>query len=73
MERWGLAFRLLGVGFYIGICIVGGITGGLWLDGKLNTRPIFVIAGLILGLVFAAYGVYRMILPLANDKRTRGK
>ncbi|MFC1860960.1 AtpZ/AtpI family protein [Chloroflexota bacterium] len=66
MNRWGSAIRLVGVGFYIGCSIVLGVTMGLWLDSKLNTQPILVIAGLFFGLFLAGYGVYRMLIPLLN-------
>ena len=67
MEKWGPAARLIGVGFYIGICIVGGVMGGLWLDNKFDTRPIFVLIGLILGLILAFWGTYQMLLPLIRN------
>jgi len=67
MEKWGPAARLIGVGFYIGICIVGGVMGGLWLDNKFNTRPIFVLMGLLLGLILAFGGTYQMLLPLLRN------
>ncbi len=73
MSRWEAAFRLVGVGWYVGICIVLGVVGGLWLDNKFNTKPILVIVGLILGIIVAFYGVYRMILPNINNKRNKGK
>jgi len=66
------ALRLVGVGFYIGGSIVVGVISGLWLDAKLNTAPIMVIAGLFIGLVVAFYGVYRMLLPLINNKQNKG-
>ena len=72
MNRWGVALRLVGVGFYIGGCIVLGVFLGLWLDDKLNTSPILVIVGLVLGLILAFYGVYQMLLPLLGDKRRKG-
>jgi len=68
MNRWQAALRLIGVGWYIGGCIVLGVFAGLWLDNKFNTKPILVIVGLILGLIIAFYGVYRMILPNINKK-----
>ena len=71
MSRWEAAFRLIGVGWYVGVCIVLGVFGGLWLDDKLNTSPILVIVGLILGIIVAFYGVYRMILP--NISKNTGK
>ncbi|MFC1932670.1 AtpZ/AtpI family protein [Chloroflexota bacterium] len=73
MRRWEAAFRLVGVGWYVGACIVLGVLGGLWLDNKFNTNPILVIVGLILGVIVAFYGVYRMILPNINKKRSKGK
>ena len=72
MSKWGAALRLVGVGFYIGGCIVLGVFGGLWLDSKLDTRPILVIVGLLFGIAVAFYGVYRMLLPLMGNKREKG-
>jgi ATP synthase protein I len=71
MNRWVAALRLTGVGFFIGACIVGGTFAGLWLDGKLNTKPFFMIGGLVVGLVVAIYGVYQMIRPLMDNKRDK--
>ena len=72
MGRWEVALRFIGVGWFIAISILLGVLGGLWLDGKLGTSPIMVIVGLILGLVVAFYGVYRMLLPLIRDRRNKG-
>jgi ATP synthase protein I len=65
MEKWMPALRLTGIGFYIAACIVGGILLGWWLGDK---KPVFMMIGLIIGLVIAVYGVYRMIKPLMNQK-----
>ncbi len=73
MKRWEAALRLVGMGWYVGICIVLGVVGGLWLDKKFNTEPTLVIVGLISGVVIAFYGVYRMILPNINKKQNKGK
>ena len=73
MSRWVAALRLTGVGFYIGISIVLGVVIGLWLDNKLDTGPVFMIAGLILGVIVAGYGVYRMLLPLFDNKQDKEK
>ncbi|MDP6646964.1 MAG: AtpZ/AtpI family protein [Dehalococcoidales bacterium] len=73
MSRREMALRLLGMGWYVGICIVLGVFGGLWLDSKLHTRPVLVIIGLLLGTIVAFYGVYRMILPNINQKRSKGE
>ena len=62
--------RVLGVGFFIGGSIVLGVLLGTWLDTKFNTNLLWV-AGLILGIVVAFWGVYQMLLPLMNNKRDK--
>jgi len=69
VKRWEAAARLVGLGWYVGICIVLGLLGGLWLDGKFGTKPLLTILGLVAGLVLAFYGVYRMILPSIKGDR----
>jgi ATP synthase protein I len=64
MEKSKLAFRVLGASLYIGVSIFLGVTGGLWVDRKLDTQPVFILIGLILGLVVAFWGIYRMIIPI---------
>ena len=73
MKRWETAFQLVGMGWYVGICIFLGVVGGIWLDNKLNTKPVFVIAGLLLGIIVAFYGLYKMILPNLNNKNDKDK
>lgn len=65
--------RLVGVGWYIGVCIILGVWGGLKLDEKFHTTPILVIVGLLAGISLAFYGVYRMILPNINKRQNKGK
>ena len=71
MSRWVAALRLVGVGFFIGGSILLGVVAGLWLDDKLNTEPIWVIVGLLVGVAIAFYGVYRMLLPLLGNKQDK--
>ena len=68
MRRWQAALRLIGVGWYVAGSILLGVIAGLWLDNKFDTKPLFVVAGLILGMIVAGYGVYQMLLPLINNK-----
>ncbi|MEE8370258.1 MAG: AtpZ/AtpI family protein [Dehalococcoidia bacterium] len=55
------ALGLLGIGWFFATCIVLGVVGGLWLDGQLDSDPIFTLAGLLLGLAAAGWGVYRLL------------
>jgi F0F1-type ATP synthase assembly protein I len=68
MDKWIPALKVTGIGFYIATCIVGGTFLGHWLDGKLNTGHWLLLGGLVVGLIIAVYGVYRMIKPLVNEK-----
>lgn len=68
MSKLIAVLRLTGVGFFIGGSILLGVLGGLWLDNKFGTNPILVIVGLILGLIVAFYGIYRMLLPLVKNQ-----
>ena len=73
MEKLGPAIRLMGASFYIGLCIFLGVFGGVKLDEKLNTQPIFVLIGLVLGLVLAFWGFYQMVVPLIKDNSKQGR
>ena len=64
---FGQAMRLLGLGWYVALCIILGVVGGLWMDGKLDVRPLFTLLGLGLGLVVAIYGSYKMVQSLLNN------
>ena len=54
-------WQLLGLGWYIVACLVGGIVGGIWLDGQIGTTPLFLLIGLFAGLGLAFYGVMQMV------------
>lgn len=72
MDKRLAALGLLGVGFFVAISIILGVVGGRWLDDKLNSEPVFLIVGLLLGIVVAFYGVYIMLRPLMKDKQDKG-
>ena len=71
IKRWRIALSLIGIGWRIGLSIIAGVLGGLWLDNTINTKPLFVIIGLILGIIVAVYGVYQMLIPLMNDRQDK--
>lgn len=69
-RRWAAVFRLVGIGWYIGICVAGGAFGGRWLGQRLDgsgTEAILTIVGLLLGLIVAFYGTYRMVREATSD------
>jgi putative Ca2+/H+ antiporter (TMEM165/GDT1 family) len=52
-----------GLGFSIAFCIGVSILGGVWLDERLQSRPIFVLAGILFGLFGAASIMYSLARP----------
>ncbi len=70
MGRWRAALRLVGVGWYVGICIFLGLVAGRWLYSILDTSLLWII-GLVFGIFTAFYGTYRMLLPFTRNKRDK--
>ncbi len=58
------ALRLVGIGWYVALCITAGVVGGVWLDGKFDSSPFLTLAGLFAGLVIAFFGGYRMLMDV---------
>lgn len=54
-------FALVGtIGGYVALCILGGLGLGLLLDSLLHTRPLFLIAGVLIGFVVSFYLIFRL-------------
>jgi len=73
MNLWVLAVRLTGLGWYVALCIVFGVVGGLALDRLLETKPLFMLLGILLGSVVAFWGLYKMVQPLLNAAASQSK
>ena len=70
MPQWLIvALRLTGLGWYVALCIVLGIVGGVWLGKLTGQVALMVLIGAVLGSVIAFYGVYRMVLPAIYGSR----
>jgi ATP synthase protein I len=66
--RWVSAAQLTGLGWYIAAAIVAPTLFGVWLDGKAGTAPLFLLIGLLLGVLAAFYGIYRMTVTFLVDQ-----
>ena len=62
MNRLPPAARLIGIGWFFVVCIVCGLLGGVFLDRLTGTEPLLSMLGLLLGLVTAFVGGYRMLM-----------
>ena len=73
MNRRLIALQLLGLGWYVALCIVVGAVGGIWLDRISGLTPLFTLLGVLLGTVAAFYGLFKMVRPLINNNSTTGR
>jgi len=71
-RKWAALLRFVGVGWYIGICILLGTLGGRWIGQKLESELFFTVLGVIVGVLIAALGVYRMLSPIMENKGDKG-
>ena len=73
MTWYVLALRLTGLGWYVALCIVFGVVGGLGLDKLAGTIALFTLLGTLLGSVVAFWGLYKMVQPLLNAAASQDK
>ncbi|HVB26946.1 MAG TPA: AtpZ/AtpI family protein [Mycobacteriales bacterium] len=60
---------LLGIGTLCAVSIGAGLVGGLVLDRWLGTTPLFVLLGLLCGIVCAAVAAYHVIRNYLKGQR----
>lgn len=71
MTRLPPTIRLMGLGFYIAACIVGGVVGGLQMDRLLDTGRLFAVLGLMVGLAVALTGGYLLLMEVLKTNEGR--
>ncbi len=59
--------RLVGLGWYVSLCIVIGIVVGLLLDKQLGVKPLFTLLGLGAGIFLAFWGLFRMLSTVLSE------
>src|SRR5436305_9391389 len=56
--------RLIGLSLQLGSTIVGALVifllGGIWLDRRLGTKPIFLLVGMVLAFIAIGYNLYEL-------------
>lgn len=54
------SYQYINIGFYLITPLLAGVFCGLFLDNRFGTRPVFIIIGLLLGVVGTFYNLYRL-------------
>lgn len=65
LQSIGVAVTL-GFGTAVSLAALAG--GGVWLDTKFDTAPLWSLIGLFLGLIAAGYQLYELALASQNNR-----
>lgn len=72
-EKSGRNYQSIGLattlGFGIAVSLAVLVGGGVWLDIRLNSAPLWTIIGLALGLIAAGYQLYELVLASQKDRK----
>jgi ATP synthase protein I len=61
---WEALAQVGALGFTIAIPLALGTILGIYLDSLTNHKPLFLMLGLLLGLIVGIYGAYRLFARL---------
>ncbi len=67
------AAPLLGLGLTLAVTVLAGLGAGYWLDGRLGTRPWFLLLGASLGVVAAMVHFVRSVAGSSKRQQTGGR
>lgn len=57
------------LGFGVAVPLILFVGGGAFLDRKTGTSPLFLLIGLVVGLIGAGYEIYDLVRKLPTGKR----
>ena len=56
------------VGWSVALPLVGFILVGVFLDKQFGTKPTFIFAGLVLGMLTSFYSLYKFLKPFVTKR-----
>ena len=69
--------RLIGLSLQFGFSIVGSVilflVGGIWLDRRLGTQPLFVLVGMVLAFIAIGYNFYELVTIGSGPRKPAAK
>ena len=63
----GSVFKVIGFGWLVGVCLLGGGVGGYVLDQWLGSSPVLTLVGIIAGISVSILGVHRMLKDVIDE------
>ncbi|HDL18885.1 MAG TPA: AtpZ/AtpI family protein [Bacteroidetes bacterium] len=76
-KKWQQSIRQIGPYFDLGlrltVAMVFGLFGGLWLDRKIHTIPLFLIIGIFAGALSGFWSIYKTIYMKNKTKDDRDR
>ena len=63
-RQWSDFWRLAGVSFTVALLAGAGAAGGMMLDRRLGTKPVFSLGLLLLGLAAGAWYAYKALMEM---------
>ena len=63
----GSVFKVIGFGWLVGVCLLGGGLGGYVLDQWLGSSPFLTLVGIIAGISVSILGVHRMLKDVIDE------
>ena len=63
----GSVFKVIGFGWLVGVCLLGGGLGGYVLDQWLGSSPVLTLVGIIAGISVSILGVHRMLKDVIDE------
>src|SRR5438552_2304727 len=59
------------LGFSVACPLAAFVIGGYWADGKFNTKPLFLLLGLAVGIIAAGAALYQVMQAQPTGRTSR--
>jgi F0F1-type ATP synthase assembly protein I len=59
------------LGFSVACPLAAFVIGGYWADGKFNTKPLFLLIGLAVGIIAAGAALYQVVQAQPSGRTSR--
>lgn len=71
MGKWPYWAEFFQLGWVVALSLLIPLGIGLWLDRRMGTTPLFIIVGMLVGVLSATVGTARIALRMMRDIEAR--